>query len=602
MAARYLIGIDLGTTNTAVAYLDTTAEQPTPALLRLPQITHQGEQDERDTLPSFVYLPEPHEVPAGSLDLPWAEGRDFAVGAFARQQAALQPGKTVSSAKSWLCAPNVDRLAPILPWNRNQPDRQVSPVTAAQRILEHVRDAWNHAIAGDDPAARCEAQDIILTVPASFDAVARELTVQAAQQAGLQVTLLEEPQAAFYAWLQARGEDWRTAIAAGDLVLVCDLGGGTTDFSLIEVVDEDGNLALQRVAVGDHILLGGDNMDLTLAYAMVAKLQAQKKVKLEPFQLAGLTHACREAKEKLCADPKAGAQKLTVLGRGSSVIGGTLTVELTYAELQQALVDGFFPVCQLGDAPQEARRTGLRAFGLAYAADPGITRHLAAFLTRHHQGAGAPRLPTAILFNGGVTKATVLRERLVEVVNSWAADHAVQVLAGDQPDLAVALGACWYGQVRRGQAIRIKAGSPHSYYVGIEPTMPAVPGFTPPLEALCVVPFAMEEGTRADIPYSGLGLVVGDTTEFRFFLSANRPDDPLGTILPDAGVPDLQELPPLSAALPADDEATPPGTLVPVTLEAVLSEIGTLQLWGQEVNGQRRWKLQYELRARDAED
>ncbi len=599
MASRYIIGIDLGTTNTAVAYLDSSVEGADPKVFAVPQITQAGERQARETLPSFLYLPDEQEVAEGALDLPWATGRNFAVGAFARKQAATLPGKTISSAKSWLCAANVDRLARILPWNRNNPDRQLSPVDAAQRLIEHIRDGWNHQFAGADPELAFEQQEIVLTVPASFDAVARELTVKAAQRANLHVTLLEEPQAAFYAWLQDRGEGWRDEVDAGDLVLVCDLGGGTTDFSLIEVIDEEGNLALQRVAVGDHILLGGDNMDLTLAYAVAAKLQRERNLRLDNYQIAGLTHACREAKELLCASPDAPPQKLTVLGRGSSVIGGAITTELSFAELQQILVDGFFPVVGLDEHPEEGRRGGLRAFGLDYASDPAVTRHLAAFLSRHcAAGAdGERRLPSAILFNGGVTKATVLQERIIEVMRNWSTGGEATVMAGTKPDLAVALGACWYGNVRRGNSIRIKAGSPHSYYVGIEPSMPAVPGFSPPMEALCVVAFAMEEGTDEHIPFTGLGLVVGETTEFQFFASTIRKDDRIGDILPDAGNEELHELPALSASLSVDDERTPPGTLVPVTLKAVLSEIGTLQLWCLEDGGDRRWKLEYELRA-----
>lgn len=604
MASRYIIGIDLGTTNTAVAYQPVGEEDAAPQVLPLLQITNAGERDERPALPSFLYLPDENEVPAGSLDLPWADERQFSVGAFARKQSSTQPGKTISSAKSWLCASNVDRTERILPWNRQNPDRQLSPVDAAQRILEHIRDAWNHAMASEDPEAILEEQDIILTVPASFDAAARDLTVQAAERAGLRVTLLEEPQAAFYSWLQEKGNDWRDEVTAGDLVLVCDLGGGTTDFSLIEVVDEAGNLTLQRVAVGEHILLGGDNMDLTLAYSVAGKLQQERNMRLDSYQIAGLTHACREAKERLLADPETPPQKLTVLGRGSSVIGGTITTELSFDDVQNVLVDGFFPPCELSDRPQENRKAGLRTFGLSYASDPAITRHLAAFLSRHciDQESGDVRLPTTILFNGGVTKATVLQQRIVDTIRDWAEAHDTGVLSGNKPDLAVALGACWYGKVRRGEAIRIKAGSAHAYYVGIEASMPAVPGFTPPMEALCVVPFGMEEGTESDIDYTGLGLVVGETTEFQFFLSNTRKEDEPGAILPDTVDPELQELQPLATTLHVDEAETPPGTLVPVTLKSVLSEIGTLQVWCIEQNGSRRWKLEYELREGDDQD
>lgn len=594
--SQYIIGIDLGTTNIAVSYLNAEeAEEAVPKLFAIIQITDQGERDERATLPSFLYLPDDKEISKKALDLPWDAGRDYCVGAFARKNAQLLPDKVISSAKSWLCAQNVDPDSKILPWNHEDPSRKISPVTATQRFLEHLRDAWNDSIGADNAKAKFQKQDIILTVPASFDAVARDMTMQAAKKARLEVTLLEEPQAAFYAWLQAHNENWRDRVAAGELILVCDIGGGTTDFSLIKVTDEGGDLDLQRVAVGNHILLGGDNMDLAMAYGVAARLLEEKGMKLDQYQIAGLTHACREAKEVLCADASAGPQKLTVLGRGSSVVGGTVTTEVTMEQMQESLVDGFFPLCSIDDSPQQSTKAGLRTFGLDYEADPAVTKHLAAFLSRH-----GDELPAAVLFNGGVTKANALTARIVETINGWRGKKDLTVLEGTDADLAVAHGACWYGNVRQGNAIRIRAGSAHSYYVAIESSMPAVPNVSPPIAALCVVQFGMEEGTSQDIPYSGLGLVVGETTEFRFFGSADRTEDNAGEILPDVNRDDLHDLPSLSAKLPVEDKNTPAGTLVPVRLRAVLSEIGTLQLWCLEEGGSKReWKLEYEIR--DAE-
>ena len=594
--SQYIIGIDLGTTNIAVSYLKAEeAEEAVPELFAIIQITDQGERDQRATLPSFIYLPDDKEVSKKALDLPWADGRDYCVGAFARKNAQLLPGKVISSAKSWLCAQNVDPDSKTLPWNHEDPSRKISPVTATQRFLEHLRDAWNDSIGADDAKAKFQKQDIVLTVPASFNAVARDMTMQAAKKARLEVTLLEEPQAAFYAWLQAHNENWRDRVAAGELILVCDIGGGTTDFSLIKVTDEGGDLDLQRVAVGNHILLGGDNMDLAMAYGVAARLLEEKGMKLDQYQIAGLTHACREAKEVLCADASAGPQKLTVLGRGSSVVGGTVTTEVTMEQMQESLVDGFFPLCNTDDSPQQSTKAGLRTFGLDYEADPAVTKHLAAFLSRH-----GDELPGAILFNGGVTKANALTSRIVETINSWRGKKDLTVLEGTDADLAVAHGACWYGNVRQGNAIRIRAGSAHSYYVAIESSMPAVPNVSPPVAALCVVQFGMEEGTSQEIPYNGLGLVVGETTEFKFFGSADRTEDNAGEILPPANHDDLHNLPSLSAKLPVEDKNTPAGTLVPVRLRAVLSEIGTLQLWCLEEGGSKReWKLEYEIR--DAE-
>ena len=597
--SQYIIGIDLGTTNVAVSYLNAEeAEEAVPELFAIIQITDQGERDKRATLPSFLYLPDDKEVSKKALDLPWAAERDYCVGAFARKNAQLLPGKVISSAKSWLCAQNVDPDSKILPWNHEDPSRKISPVTATQRFLEHLRDAWNDSIGADDAKAKFQKQDIVLTVPASFDAVARDMTMQAAKKARLEVTLLEEPQAAFYSWLQAHNENWRDRVAAGELILVCDIGGGTTDFSLIKVTDEGGDLDLQRVAVGNHILLGGDNMDLAMAYGVAARLLEKKGMKLDQYQIAGLTHACREAKEVLCADASAGPQKLTVLGRGSSVVGGTVTTEVTMEQMQESLVDGFFPLCSIDDSPQQSTKAGLRTFGLDYEADPAVTKHLAAFLSRH-----GDELPAAILFNGGVTKANALTSRIVETINGWRGKKDLTVLEGTDADLAVAHGACWYGNVRQGNAIRIRAGSAHSYYVAIESSMPAVPNVSPPIAALCVVQFGMEEGTSQEIPYNGLGLVVGETTEFKFFGSADRTEDNAGDILSDANRDDLHNLPSLSAKLPVEDKNTPAGTLVPVRLRAVLSEIGTLQLWCLEEGGSKReWKLEYEIRDAEPSD
>lgn len=591
--SKYIIGIDLGTTNIAVASLDTTDEAAVPQLFEINQITDEGESDVRSALPSFLYLPDANDVAKRSLDLPWGKGRDFCVGAFARKQASLVPGKVVSSAKSWLCAQNVDPKSKILPWAHEDPERRISAVTATQHYLEHLRDAWNKVNAKDADADFAK-QEIVLTVPASFDAVARELTVKAAKGAGLKVTLLEEPQAAFYAWLQEHSDEWRDIIGKGERVLVCDIGGGTTDFSLIEVTDTGGDLELQRVAVGNHILLGGDNMDLALAYGVAAVLESEKGLKLDQYQIAGLTHACREAKEVLCTDPSAKPQKLTVLGRGSSVVGGAISTALSFEQMSDTLVDGFFPACAIDEKTVESAGTGLRAFGLNYEADPAVTKHLAAFLSRNMDKSN--KLPAAILFNGGVTKADVLKKRVVETIGGWRGDDKLVEIAGIDPDLAVARGACWYGNVRAGNAIRIAAGSAHSYYVGVESTMPAVPGITPPVAALCVVEFGMEEGSAHDIPYQGIGLLVGEKTEFRFFMSADRQSDEPGLVLGDVNIDGLHELPALSAELSADDDETPAGTLVPVGLNTVLSEIGLLQLWCHEQDGKRKWQLEYDLR------
>ena len=606
--SRYIVGIDLGTTNCALAYVDAAAPQGEQAVkvLRIPQLVAPGEVAALPVLPSFVYLPEEHDVLPETLALPWHTSTpDSAVGAYARDMASRTPGKVVASAKSWLCYEGLDRRSAVLPWDRSAVPRQISPVRAAQMYLEHMRDAWNHVKAKDDDTLRLEHQEVILTVPASFDAVARQLTVEAAQNAGLEVRLLEEPQAAFYAWLERQGDTWRKQVGEGDVILVCDVGGGTTDFSLIVVTEQDGSVGLQRLAVGDHTLLGGDNMDLALAYGMAAKIRDSQRLDLDACQIAGLTHACRGAKEELGSGDLT-AQTLTVLGTGSGVVGGTVTTELSVAEMEALLLDGFFPVCDLSARPAERRKAGLRTFGLDYAADPGLTRHLAGFLGKHsfQDAAGRPLLPTTVLFNGGVTKSKLFQDRVVQVLAQWSEQSggSTTVLGQHDPDLAVATGAAWYGCVQRLGGVRIKAGSARSYYVGVESTLPAVPGFAPPLEALCAVSYGLEDGSVTDIEAEGIGLVVGESTEFRFFSSTCRPDDSVGERLSAWSDDELEQLPALVAELPvADGGAAPIGTLVPVTLQAELTEIGTLQLWCSDKRGAGRWKLEFELREREQE-
>ena len=436
---------------------------------------------------------------------------------------------------------------------------------------------------------------MVVTVPASFDAAARDLTLEAAKQAGLpRVTLLEEPQAALYAWLEAMGEDWRKQLKTGDVLLVVDIGGGTSDFSLIGVSESGGELQLERKAVGDHILLGGDNMDLALAYAVNEKFKAAGKT-LDQWQISALTSACRVGKEHLYEHKKAEKVAVTVPGRGSSLVGGTLKSELLRDELEAILTEGFFPKTKIAEAPAQVRRSGLAQVGLPYAQDAAITRHLGAFLTRQ---AGSLALgtafarPTAVLFNGGVLKATALRERVMETLNGWLKTDgapAARELEGADLDLAVARGAAYYGWVKAGHGIRIRGGTARSYYVGVESSTLAVPGFTPPVKALCVAPFGMEEGTQADIPPQEFGLVVGEPTRFRFFSSSTRRDDKVGELLEDSK--DLEELPAIETSLPGTG-----GALVPVNLQAAVTELGALEVRCLEREGKGRWKLELNVR------
>jgi hypothetical protein len=588
--AKYVIGIDLGTTNTVVASTDPARNGGRVDHFAIPQLVQAGEVRAMPTLPSSIYIPAGPELRKEALALPWNAEPDVAVGSFARDQGAEVPSRLVSSAKSWLCHAAVDRHARILPHGAPDDVSKLSPVEAQAGILAHAAAAWNHAHAKEGKKARLEGQEILLTVPASFDAAARELTLEAARAAGMEnVTLLEEPQAAFYAWLHRLGDEWRSVLKKNDVVLVCDVGGGTTDFSLIAVGEEDGQLVLERIAVGEHLLLGGDNMDLALAHVLSWRLEG----KLDAWQSRALWHACRSAKEDLFTDPTKGDVTVAVGGRGTKLVGGLVKGSLTREDLDTIVVEGFFPRCAVTDRPAaKKRKAGFQELGLPFVADPAISRHLASFLTRHaraeDQGFVRPRF---VLFNGGVMKAAVLRERVRGLLEEWTGEPVRELAAADL-DLAVAQGAAYYGLVRKGRGIRIRGGAARSYYIGIESAMPAVPGMAAPLKALCVVPFGMEEGTEISIPDREFGLVTGESVEFRFLGSTSRKEDKPGDLL--ESIPeDVQELAPIEAVLEAKDDRQ---EAVPVTLKARLTEVGTLDLFCVAKDRQRAWKLEYNVR------
>jgi molecular chaperone DnaK (HSP70) len=588
-----ILGIDLGTTNCALAVAGGDPTRPDDPARAVPiaQVVGPGEIAARPTLPSFLLLPNELEVPPNQLQLPWSGPMRYAVGTFARERGAELPHRLVSSAKSWLCNPAIDRTAQVLPFRGAQREleaemangERVSPVNASARFLAHLRAAWDDANP-DDPA---DEQEVLVTVPASFDPVARELTVVAAREAGFdRVTLLEEPQAAFYAYLAARGDAWRKELAPGDVVLVCDVGGGTTDFSLIEVTSEDGTLALERIAVGDHILLGGDNMDLALS----ALVQRDLGKALDPMQQRALVHACRRAKEQLLGEKPPASVPIAILSRGSKLVGGTLKAEVKRDQAEALLVDGFFPTVGVDAKSERRRAAGLREMGLPYAHDPAVTRHLAEFIARFG------RMPTHVLFNGGVMQAARLQNRIVELLRTWAG-RDVRVLGGADLDLAVALGAAHYGQARRGKGVRIRGGTARAYYIGIESAMPAIPGFAPPVKALCVAPQGLEEGSTVELPDDELGVIVGENSTFRFFAAATRKDDAPGTLI-DADSEGLVELDPVEKLVEVEGERKP-GDFVPVKLEAHVTEVGTLELWCVARDQRGRWKLEYSVRERE---
>lgn len=558
--ARFVVGIDLGTTNSALAFADLSAGSV--EAFAIPQEVNPGEIRAEALLPSFLYL------------LP-----ERLVGELARKRGVESAGRLVASAKSWLSHAGVDRTEAILPIAAPEGVERISPVGASAEYLRHLRTAWDQA----HPEAPLASQEVIVTVPASFDEVARELTLRAAAEAGLgEPTLLEEPQAAFYAWV-GRHEDWRERVAVGDRILVVDIGGGTTDFTMIAVTEQNGALQLERVAVGEHILLGGDNIDLALARTVAARLG-----RISAAQLQQLWANCRVAKEQLL-DPKFTGDEVpvTILGRGTGLVGGTLKAALTRADVSQVM-EGFFPLVESTDMPARQSRAAVQEIGLPYATDAAVTRHLAKFLS-----ANGLESPTHVLFNGGVLHAPAVRERILEALRHWGA--SARPLEGEDLMQAVARGAAYYGLARHGRGIRIRGGIPRSYYIGIQSSVPAVPGFAPPVRAFAVAQFGMEEGSDIRIPGREFSLVIGEPAEFQIFSSAVRKDDAPGTMIDDL-TDELEELPSMEVHFPASS-----GTheRVRVSFETVVTETGLLQLWCVAPDG-RRWKLEFNVRERIA--
>jgi hypothetical protein len=609
MTARFSLGIDLGTSNCAMALTDLETDQT--ELVPIAQILSANQSGEKPTLASTLYLPHPEEFAAGSFPLPWYDnGKPGIVGQFARDHGGLVPDRMVTSAKSWLSNPHVDPKQRTLPWRSDSAEEKLSPFEVSCRYLQHLKNAFLHTVHAQGRPWDLGDGQIVVTVPASFDEVARSLTAEAAEAAGLgHVILLEEPQAAFYAWTARAGRQWRETVVPGDIILVCDVGGGTADFSLMAVTDVAGNLELERISVGEHILLGGDNMDLALAYTLQARLESEGK-SLDAWQFLTLVHAAERAKITLFEDNSLAEAPIAVPSRGSSLFAKTIATALDRASLSQVVLDGFFAQTALDDLPREARRSGLQEFGLPYASDPVISKHLARFLTRSLQNVkasdrltalvgsraiGQALMPTAVLFNGGVFKAAPLRARVLALLASWNGGQAVRELEGFEPDLAVAHGAAIYGRHRAtGKGMRIRAGTSRSYYIGLESSMPAIPGFRPPVKALCAVPQGMQEGTELLIEGRTFGLVTGRAAEFRFFSSPARSGDIPGQVLPDAER-ELEETGLLEVELPALADA-PAGQVVPVQIESVVTELGTLELWMKHTNSDRRWKIEFQVR------
>lgn len=594
---QYSIGIDLGTTNCVVAYAELTGERPQIELLPITQVTAPHQTESLLQLPSFLFIPSEAEQASEAFRVPDLPDYPTVQGRYAREVSAEQPERTIAAAKSWLCHAGVDRHAKLLPWGASEEVPQFSPVTASKLLLRQLVDTWQATF----PESPLDQQLVTLTVPASFDMAARELTREAALAAGLpgDFILLEEPQAAVYHWLEKTGDRWRKMVREGDCLLVCDVGGGTSDFTLVRVEQEQGELVLRRLAVGEHLLVGGDNMDLALAHFVAQKFAAQGK-KLNAWQSISLWHACRRAKEGLLSRDGKTTETVSILGRGSKLIGGTISVEITQDEVRELLLDGFFPICPPDATPQRGPQSGFQELGLPFEADTAITRHIAAFLASNPVAADAQ---LQVLLGGGVFKAPALQERLSQAV----AELRRQASGGNPPpllgtpddlDFAVARGAAYYGWTKQFGGMRIRGGTARSYYVGVESAGLAVPGMPRPLQAVCVVPFGMEEGSEVDVPGREIGLVVGRQARFRFFAAANRKQDRVGTTLREWDDDELVETAPMELTL---DIAEPPEEgFVPVRFHSRISELGVFELWCKSTRDQQQWKLEFDVRE-DAE-
>ncbi len=592
---KYSIGIDLGTTNCVVAYAELTSERPKVELLNITQLTAPNQTESPPFLPSFLYVPSEQESAAGGFMVPGLPGYPTVNGLYARGISAEKPERTIAASKSWLCHSGVDRHAPLLPWGSDDEVTKFSPVVAAKLLLRQLVDTWEEQF----PDASLAEQQITLTIPASFDMSARELTREAALAAGLPADfiLLEEPQAAVYHWLEKTGDGWRKAVRESDCLLVCDVGGGTTDLTLVRVEQEQGELVLRRLAVGEHLLVGGDNMDLALAH-FVAKKFAEKGTKLNAWQSISLWHACRRAKESLLGKDGKEVETVSVLGRGSKLIGGTVSVEVTRTEVQRLLIDGFLPICAANAVPQRGAPTGFQELGLPFEADTAITRHIAAFLSANPVGEDAQ---LQLLLGGGVFKSQALQERLRQAVaelrgNESAGYENLPPILGtpDDLDFAVARGAAYYGWTKQFGGVRIRGGTARSYYVGVETAGLAIPGMPRPLQAVCVVPFGMEEGSELDVPGREIGLVVGREAKFRFFAAANRKQDTVGTTLRDWDEDELLESAPMELTLDVSD--APDEGFVPVRFHSRVSELGVFELWCKSTRDQQQWKLEFNVR------
>jgi len=593
---RYIIGIDLGTTNSAVSYVDLSDEsiaKPQIQIFRIPQVTAPAEISRLSVLPSFLYITGEYDIDIESTKLPWDERPSNITGAYARDHGKKVPSRLVLSAKSWLCHNKVDRKSPILPWGSDKSVKKISPVAASSAYLNHIRMAWN-ARMGEDEDAWLEHQMVVLTVPASFDEVARDLTVEAARLAGIpNVVLLEEPLAAFYSWLGRHENEWQRHVRSGNLILVCDVGGGTTDFTLIALQEIDGNQRFERIAVGDHLILGGDNIDLTLARIIAEKMQGSSEQQLSLERWQSLCHQCREAKEAILSDT-AESKIITLIGEGRSLIAGTLSSSLDKNEIEKIVLDGFFPIIDATDLNamgDKTQRKGITEFGLPYEQEPAITKHLCQFLANHQtdiqkfvQTDGLYQ-PDVILFNGGSLKPSWIQNQICKSIQSWTqSEDTPAILKNPEPFLAVAVGAAYYGLVKMGHGVRVGSGSARSYYLGIDTRQGK--------QAMCIVERGQEEGSENNFDSKTFEVLANQPVRFDLFSSSYRSGDCVGEIF---DVDDsFSLLPPLQTVIQYGKSAIQ--KQIPIIIETQYSELGALSIWCKAKSTAHRWQLRFELR------
>ena len=593
---RFIIGIDLGTTNSAVSYVDLSDEsiaKPQIQIFRIPQVTAPGEISRLSVLPSFLYITGEYDIDIESTRLPWNTNTSRITGAYARDHGKKVPSRLVLSAKSWLCHSKVNRRSPILPWGSDKTVRKISPVEASSAYLSHIRMAWNERM-GDDEDAWLEHQMVILTVPASFDEVARDLTVEAARLAGISnVVLLEEPLAAFYSWLGRHETEWRRYVNSGNHILVCDVGGGTTDFTLIALQEIDGNQRFERIAVGDHLILGGDNIDLTLARMIAEKMKGSSEQQLSLDRWQSLCHQCRDAKEAILSDVVE-SKPITLIGEGRSLIAGTLSSNLDKNAIEKTVLDGFFPIIKSTDlkaGEDKKQRQGITEFGLPYEQEPAITKHLCQFLANHQPELNHLKQsqrfyqPDVILFNGGSLKPAWIQNRICESIQSWStAEQPPSILKNPEPFLAVAVGAAYYGLVKMGHGVRVGSGSARSYYLGIDTNEGK--------QAMCIVERGQEEGSENKFDNSTFEVLTNQPVRFDLFSSSYRSGDRTGEIFQVDN--SFSILPPLQTVIQYGK-----GTIqkrLPIVIETDYSELGALSIWCKAKQTEHRWQLRFELR------